>query len=778
MQPATKRIHIACFLLIASLLASAFVCTTSAAEAHAAPASGTQAVTTEVALSDNVTPVKPGIYYIQSCIRKSFVLDVSGGSKSDRANVQIYHANSSDAQKWRVSVDANGTYSIRNVKSGKYLDVSGGTARNSQNVWQYTGNNSKAQQWQIKKDGKGFVIASGINKNYVLDVEGANAANGTNVHLYRANGTAAQRWWFIPVAPSLESEKTLENGLYEIQFAKNKNFVIDLAGANTQNRTNIRLWGRNSTQAQKWIIKRESDGFYSVKNILSDKVLDVANGNPVARANVWSYNNNGTDAQRWAIVKNKNGTYTFVNKKSGMALEAAGGKAAKGTNIQTYLADFSGGQQFTLTEASPLYEGIFVIESLLSSNYVLDIKSASKNAGAATQLWTKNGSVAQIFQLRQVKEDIFQIQSAVSGLYLQDSGGKVTQQKRSANNKAQQWTGQYLNGAVVFTNVSTGKRLAVSGGTASKGARMVTAKAANTNAQCFKLKSTTLPISEGYYFVKHSSGKVLDVAGASFSDCANIQVYNLNNTAAQKFNFIKTGGEYFRLISDNSGKAVDVSGASMANGANVWQYSYNGTDAQLWKVELALDGGYVLVNKGSGKALDLSGTNVIQNTKTGAASQRWSLSATSSSGISGNAELDYYIREIVALNNGDLARCFNWVVRNIHWTNSVAGEVLPYGIISNERSIDYALYAFRNHRGDCYYHASIFKWLARGCGYAAEARAGGVPSASQGIAAHGWTEVYVNGGTYICDANLAQDIGGGYNWYMTTYYSAPVQYYL
>ena len=115
---------------------------------------------------------------------------------------------------------------------------------------------------------------------------------------------------------------------------------------------------------------------------------------------------------------------------------------------------------------------------------------------------------------------------------------------------------------------------------------------------------------------------------------------------------------------------------------------------------------------------------------------------------------------------------------NIRWTNSVAGEVLSNGIVSKQKTINYALYAFRNHRGDCYYYASALKWLAIACGYSAEVRAGHVPSASMGLAPHGWTEVYSGGTTYICDPNLAVDIGGGYNWYMVTYASAPVQYYL
>ena len=719
--------------------------------------------------------VEPGVYYIQSAVGGRFMLDISGASKRDGANAQIYASNATNAQKWRVSRNADGTYRLQCLASGKYLDLRGATVRNSQNIWQYTGNGTKAQDWVLTREGTTITIASSINKNYVVDVSGARAKNSTNVQLYQGNGTNAQRWWFIPVNPAITSEKTIEDGMYEIAFTKNPKFVVDLAGASSKNGANIQIYESNKTAAQRWAITRASDGFYTVRNMASGKLLDVSGASPAARANVWSYESNNTDAQRWAIVKNSNGTYTFINKISGNVLDVAGGAAANGTNLHTFIATHGANQQFTIKELPAAEPGVYTIASALSSSYVMDVKNASTTAGTTMQLYKANDSLAQKFQLRRVGENTFQIQSVVSGLYLQDNGGSVTQQPRNSESDAQKWVARYEGNGVAFTNVATGKRLAVSGGKATNGSALVTANASNTNAQHFTLTSTLL-IPNGVYFVKNSNKKVLDVASASFANQANILVYDANNSAAQKFEISSAGSGYYRMINDNSGKAVDVSGASKADGANVWQYTDNRTAAQQWKAELGIDGGFMFINKGSGKALDVQGSNVVQNAKSGASSQLWYLTATKSDSISGNAELDRYIKQVVNENGRDLRKCFNWVVRNISWTNSVAGENLSYGIISKQRTIDYALYAFRNHKGDCYYHASIFKWLARGCGYSAEARAGGVPSASRGIASHGWTEVYLNGTTYICDPNLALDIPG-YNWYMVTYGGAPVDYY-
>ena len=335
---------------------------------------------------------------------------------------------------------------------------------------------------------------------------------------------------------------------------------------------------------------------------------------------------------------------------------------------------------------------------------------------------------------------------------------------------------------MVLQNVTTGKRMATAGSKSGNGTSVVTAAAQNATAQRWRARGVSL-LADGYYTVTNIAGnKVLDIASGSLSNGANVQVYSGNGTAAQIFQIAATSGGYYKIINDASGKAIEVAGGSKANGANVRQNTWNNSAKQLWTPELREDGALVFVNRASGKVLDVyagstaSGANVQSYESNNTPAQGWTLKATQSAGISGNAELDRYIRQVASSNGNNLRKCFDWTVNNIRWTNSVSGEVLANGVIGKQKTINYALYAFRNHRGDCYYYASAFKWLAIACGYKAEARAGRVPSASQGLAAHGWTEVYRNGTTYICDANLAIDIPG-YNWYMVTYDSAPVAYY-
>lgn len=64
------------------------------------------------------------------------------------------------------------------------------------------------QQWYFEPAGDGsYYICSAINHDYVLDVKKGVAADGTNVQLYKRNNTLAQRWFFEKCHTSPNSKK-------------------------------------------------------------------------------------------------------------------------------------------------------------------------------------------------------------------------------------------------------------------------------------------------------------------------------------------------------------------------------------------------------------------------------------------------------------------------------------------------------------------------------------------------------------------------------------------
>ncbi len=52
--------------------------------------------------------IEDGAYIIRSAVNSKFVLDVAGGSKNDKANIQLYADNGSRAQDWVISLIQKG----------------------------------------------------------------------------------------------------------------------------------------------------------------------------------------------------------------------------------------------------------------------------------------------------------------------------------------------------------------------------------------------------------------------------------------------------------------------------------------------------------------------------------------------------------------------------------------------------------------------------------------------------------------------------------------------
>ena len=136
-----------------------------------------------------------GTYTFGSKLNTSMKMDVSGASRSNYGNVQIWAGNGTNSQKWKVTHDANGYVTLTSVNSGKVLDVNGGSSSNGTNVQQYDSNGTYAQKWiAIKNSDGSYTFQSALAENAVLDVNGGSSANGANVQLYTSNGTNAQKW--------------------------------------------------------------------------------------------------------------------------------------------------------------------------------------------------------------------------------------------------------------------------------------------------------------------------------------------------------------------------------------------------------------------------------------------------------------------------------------------------------------------------------------------------------------------------------------------------------
>ncbi|GAA0251078.1 non-reducing end alpha-L-arabinofuranosidase family hydrolase [Saccharothrix mutabilis subsp. mutabilis] len=143
--------------------------------------------------------------------------------------------------------------------------------------------------------------------------------------------------------------------------------------------------------------------------------------------------------------------------------------------------------------------------------------------------------------------------------------------------------------------------------------------------------AATVDTTAWYVLVNRNSGKALDVYNLATNDGARITQWTRNDGNQQQWQFVDSGGGYYRLKSRLSGKVLDVYNFSTADGANIVQWSdHNGANQQFRLADS--DGGHVrLINRNSGKAVEVQGAatndggNVVQYSDWGGANQQWQL---------------------------------------------------------------------------------------------------------------------------------------------------------
>ena len=623
--------------------------------------------------NENKNLIPDGKYVISSMLNSKYVLDVKNGSMNNSANIELSTFNNeTDNQAFIVSHDAQGYITFTNAKSGKVLDVSGGKAGNNKNVQQYASNGTRAQKWVVKKSNKGYMIISALDSNYVLDVSGGKASNGANVQLYSGNGSDAQNWnieKFVSKYEKLDelansNKNTIADGKYVIHTALNSSFGLDVKGGSTSNYGNIQLYLNNDSTAQAFKVSHDAQGYITFTNVNSGKVLDVSGGIASNGRNVQQYTSNGTRSQKWIVKKSGNGYIIVSALDSNFVLDLSSGKVNNGQNIQIYSSNGSNAQKWNFTRymtkqekldqlavenKNAIGDGVYKIGNAQNSNYVLDIASGSKNNGANVQLYLSNGTTAQSFTVSHDAQGYVTFTNVNSGRALDVSGGKAAnysniQQYNSNGTKSQKWIVKKSNsGYTIISALDSNYVLDLSGGKVVNSQNIQLYQGNGSTAQQWTFEKNMTErerldematqnksmMDDGVYYIKNRDVKfALDVSGGSAYSGANVQLYSLNKTDAQKWVVSHDSKGYVSFKNVNSGMYLTATGSS--NNANVNQQSSSNGYNQKWIIAFDSNQNIKLVSGLNSKlVIDVSGgkisngSNIQLYTSNNSAAQKW-----------------------------------------------------------------------------------------------------------------------------------------------------------
>jgi lysophospholipase L1-like esterase len=144
-------------------------------------------------------------------------------------------------------------------------------------------------------------------------------------------------------------------------------------------------------------------------------------------------------------------------------------------------------------------------------------------------------------------------------------------------------------------------------------------------------RAATVDTNASYVLVNRGSGKALDVAGASAADGAALSQWARHDGANQRFQFVDSGGGYYRLKAQHSGKVLDVLNNSAADHADIVQWGDANSANQQFRLADSSDGYVRLISRSSGKAVEVQnastadGAKVVQFSDWGGANQQWQL---------------------------------------------------------------------------------------------------------------------------------------------------------
>lgn len=443
-----------------------------------------------IGIQTTVKAAENSIYEIEWTQDNSKAVDISAAETKSGANVQIWDKCNGGQQRFELIYLNDGYYTIKNVNSGKVIDVKGAGKKAGTNVWQWESNLTDAQKWKLEKNTDGsYSIISKCNGLY-LNVTGIK--NGSNIEV-----NTQKQSFNLKKITAVKGSKTITDGYYTISTAIDESKVLDISAASKIAGANVQIWVNEHVSQQKFYIKYDGNGYYTIKNLNSGKMLDVAKGKTEKGTNVWQWTSNFTDAQKWVIKKTEDGYYNIISKLAGINLEVANGKNINGTNIQINMPTNAKNQKFIFNEAKvgtkTIANGTYEIVAKIASNMILDVSGGATNDGTNVQIWADANEFQQKFE----------------ATYIGNGNYKIICKK-------------------------SGKALTVSETGTEYSSNVFQSTYKETSNQLWRIERKK---DTEYYIVSEYNGRYLDVAGGSKENGANIRVYVPNFSDSQTFIF-------------------------------------------------------------------------------------------------------------------------------------------------------------------------------------------------------------------------------------------------
>lgn len=539
-----------------------------------------------------ISHIEEGIYRIASSMDSGKVLDICGGSKDSTANLQIWGSNFTDAQKFKVTRTVGGAYKITALHSGKALDVVGARKEVGTNIWQYDTNDSAAQKWYIVPCANGCYKIISQSNFLAMDISGNNAKNGANIHCWTPHNGNNQKFKFIkvddinrdPISIAMASDRN-----YAYPTIVSMTSILENRDPGTKINFYIMLSG-NFEQSIKNDILSLKDKYPNCDiNLIDmkDKLSDLYTSDHLTAATYYRLllpdllpNLDKVLYLDTDIIVQKDLTSLFKHNIDNFYLAGVRDVDVCGIGILNWKSYRHGHDFYTRKYGENTYINCYVNAGILLFNL--------KNM-------RENNLVPKLLDCAQKHDFINHDQCVLNTVCY----GKILPIFDIYNRAV--WLG--LNDNQVVVRYCGGEKPWKDLNCSQADLWWKYAE----KAPCFNKIQEKYLLPNGTYTVSSSlnPNKVWDIRYASKENGANLQLWDKNNSSAQKFNIKYIGSKLYEIKSKCSNKMIDVQGAGKEEGTGICQYKNNDSDAQKWYIIPCGEKLYKIVSKCNNLAVDV-----------------------------------------------------------------------------------------------------------------------------------------------------------------------------
>lgn len=236
-------------------------------------------------------------YYIENPT-SNLRFDVSGASSKDGAEVLLWTKHIGCNQKWTIK-EVNGKYAIISACSNKALTSENGKLI----IKSYSGANN--QLWHANEVPADAVSFGNGDKYQILNI----AKPGLSIDL--SGGVHPWKTSYEAIMYEARSSDNA-NQVFSFQYDENSDtfriinpatgLSLDVSASKSDDGTKVLLWRGHSHCNQKWKIKKDSSGAYTISSLCNSKPLSSLGKTPSSMDSLVIFNRTD-NSTKWQIKK-------------------------------------------------------------------------------------------------------------------------------------------------------------------------------------------------------------------------------------------------------------------------------------------------------------------------------------------------------------------------------------------------------------------------------------------------------------------------------------------